>query len=352
MRANSPITGFVQICPNDRPPFLDLCRVYAKAAGSLGLASTTVFLRSPGVDPIPADGHYLNATDLRDTGAVAVRLRGVLHDVRDSLVLCHRYRSYRVFARSGLRGGKVIALAHEHGFFKRPSRRLARRLIAGKILFAGVSPSVARELEATVGEALHLPNALDLDALTWSDRAAARRELGLPRDGICLGVVGRLHYKKNPELAVEAFRLYSEQRADAHLVFVGDGPLLESLNERVAGLAVIFAGFVPDARRFMRAFDALVMPSRKVEGFGMSALEAMAAGVPVVAPRAGGFPSVLGELGYYFDRAEPGAVAAALRDAIGAGPLLAGMERAQREFSVAAVARRLDSLRNLPDSAP
>ena len=339
------INRFVQICPNDGAPFLDLCRVYAKAAESLGLAATTVFLSPSRVEPAPADNCYLNASSLRATRALGIRLRELLPDLGNSLVLCHRYRAYRVFARSGLNAGSIVALAHEHGFFKRRSRRAARLLFGRKISFAGVSPTLAKELERTAGVGLHLPNAVDPDRLEWLDRAAARRELGLPADGVCIGVIGRLHYKKNPELALDAFRRFVERDGPAHLGIVGEGDLRQSLEARADGLPVTFAGFVRDARRLVRAFDAVLLTSGAQAFPIMVGLETMAAGVPVVAPRLPDAVSVLGNLGCYFENPDPDSIALAMHEAVAAGPLPQGYERVCTEFSVSAVARRLDGLR-------
>ena len=336
-----PIKRFVQICPNDGPPFLDLCRVYAKAAESLGLAATTVFMSPSRVESPPAENCYLNAANLHATRAVTGQLRKLLPDLRESLVLCHRYRSFQVFARSGLVAGKTVALAHEHGFFKRPGRRLFRLAFGRKFLFAGVSPTVAEELEGVAGRALHLPNALDLDSLEWSDRASARRELGLPGDGVCIGVIGRLHYKKNPELALDAFRCFVKRYGVAHLGVVGDGDLRPRLEERADGLPVVFTGFVRDPKRLVRAFDAVLLTSGAQAFPIMVALEAMAASVPVVAPRLPDSTSVLGDLGCYFDSTDADCVAQALHEAIAAGPAPEGYGRVREEFSVAAVAGRL-----------
>lgn len=340
----SSINGFVQICPNDGPPFLDLCRVYAKAAESLGLAATTVFLSPTRVEAAPADSHYLNAPDLRNTRKVAGQLRQLLPEVGSSLLLCHRYRSYRLFARSGLRAGQALALAHEHGLFKRRGRRLARRLYGRQVSFAGVSPTIVGELKQVVGSAMHLPNALDLESLRWSDRAAARRELGLPGEGVCIGVVGRLHAKKNPALAVDAFRLFLDRSGPAHLGVVGDGALRRSLEERAGGMPVAFAGFVRDPKRLAKAFDAVLLTSGARAFPIMVALEAMVAGVPVVAPRIPDAVSVLGELGCYFDDFDAGSIAAALGQAVSIGSLPAGFDRVRRGFSVEAVAGRLERL--------
>lgn len=373
----------IQICPNDGPPFLDIIRVYRKAARRLGLGGADYFLspserghdepqvraleqsperghlalappvtgRSPPQPPHPearsgGDAHYLDCDDLKNTAALARRLRQALPETGASLVVCHRYRAYKSFVASGLDAARLVAVAHEYGFLRRRRRRWARRLSRRDALFAGVSPGVAEELKEAVGSALVWPNALDLDAFAPLDRAAARQALALPREGLVIGVVGRLHYKKRPELALEAFRLFLERTGerDAHLAFVGDGALRERLELSSRDLPVKFAGFTPGAARLMKAFDALLMASSN-EPFGMVLLEAMAAGVPVVAPRQPGPLCILADLGHYFDGSEPQAIAAAMQAALVAPPG-EGRQRAQREFSVAAVARRLESLRD------
>ncbi|MCY4342939.1 MAG: glycosyltransferase [Gammaproteobacteria bacterium] len=384
----------IQICPNDGPPFLDIVGVYRKAAASLGLGGADFFL-SPSRKKIPNQGggggpwspresaggnpnanqpaprgalarrpalemgggdgvsqvgvnavHYLDCDDLKNTAALARRLRQALPETGDGLVLCHRYRAYKAFAATGLGAARWVAVAHEYDFFRRRRRRWARRLSGHDALFAGVSPGVAEELKQATGSALVWPNALDFDALDPLDRAAARQALALPREGLVFGAVGRLHYKKRPELALEAFRLFLERTGDrnAHLAFVGDGPLRERLERASRGLPVTFAGFTPAAAKLMKAFDALLMASSN-EPFGMAMLEAMAAGVPVVAPRQPGPLCILADLGHYFEGSEPQAIAAAMQAALEAAPAV-GRDRALREFSVAALAQRLRALRD------
>ena len=344
MPGKLPITRFVQICPNDGPPFLDLCRVYARAAERLGLAATTVFLSPSRMDPAPSGNRYLDVADLRAIRALADGLRALLGDAGDSLVLCHRYRAYWAFARSGLTAGRGVALAHEHGFFKRRGRRLGRRIFGRGISFAGVSPTIVSELERAVGTALHLPNALDPPAIEWSGREQARRELGLPDDGVCIGVIGRLHYKKHPELALDAFRSFNELHGPAHLAVVGEGALRQRMEERAQGMPVTFTGFVRDPKRLVRAFDAVLLTSG-VQAFPiMVALESMAAGVPVVAPRLPDAVGVLGEAGCYFENHRIESIAAALHKAVTSVAPVAGPGRVRDGFSVEAVARRLEQL--------
>ena len=353
-----PAARILQICPNDHPPFLDICDVYAAAGASLGCQVDTVFLSAtravPGAGMQRGAVRYLGADD----ESAARSTRAVLRDhiaagPAPLLTLCHRYRAYRELRGTGLRLAPVVTVAHEFGFFKRAQRRLERRLFASRMLFAGVSPAVQAELAETVPGALCLPNGIDVEAARAAqlDRTAAQDALGVAEGPFTIGLLGRLVPKKRPDLAIGALKALLDQVPDARLLIIGDGELREGLGKAAADLPIRFCGFLPDARRLLAALDVLLLVSKDVEAFGMVALEAMAAGIPVVAGPSPGPRSVLGPVGFYYERAEAEDVAAALKRVHGAQTdarleerLRQGVERARREFSIAAVARRLDEL--------
>jgi glycosyltransferase involved in cell wall biosynthesis len=259
-----------------------------------------------------------------------------------------------VLRASGLAVPRTVAIAHEFGFFKRFQRRFERRLFARDVIFAGVSPAVQAELAESVPDPLCLPNALDLESvrercLPGSD---ALVQLGVPEsDALTIGLVGRLVEKKSPELAIEAIRLLVADQVSVRLLVIGDGPLRSDLEQRAEGLPVTFLGFIPEAKRLFRALDLLLLTSQEVEAFGMVALEAMCAGVPVVAGPAPGPQFVLGSTGFYYNQRAPAEIAEAIRSVALARQLgelpdraAKALERAEREFSVAALARRLAPL--------
>jgi glycosyltransferase involved in cell wall biosynthesis len=135
-------------------------------------------------------------------------------------------------------------------------------------------------------------------------------------DGPLLLYVGRISAEKN----LASFAEILAAVPDAHLALVGDGPYRPALERRLARFAaegrVHFAGFLRGeelAAAFASA-DLFVMPSR-TETLGFVALEAMAAGLPVVAARAGGLPDVVvdGENGALYDPDQPCEAAAAIR---------------------------------------
>lgn len=347
-----PAVDVLQVTPNDHPPFADILCTYQRAFERLGAGVQTLVLSPPRAEPV-AGCTYLELTDLAEVRKAGRRLREAVGAL-PRLAICHRYRAYRVLRASGLAIPRTVAIAHEFGFFKRFQRRLERRLFARDVLFAGVSPAVQAELAATVADPLCLPNAVDVAGLRQAclPRHAALSRLGIAEsDVLTIGLVGRLVEKKSPELAIEAVRALTAAQQSVRLIVVGDGPLRAELEQRAAGLPVSFVGFKPHAKQLFRAFDVLLLTSQEVEAFGMVALEAMCAGVPVVAGPTPGPQFVLGGTGFYYNQREPEAVARAISSvgqAQAAGELAEraerALERAEREFSVTALAAHLAPL--------
>ncbi|MBM4204884.1 MAG: glycosyltransferase family 4 protein [Gammaproteobacteria bacterium] len=345
----------LQLCPHDHPPFADLCVVYAKALRQLGLKCTTVFFSPPLGTPVKS-AMYLHAKSLRDSKALARDLDDQLpRPSQYRLAICHRYRSWRVLKASAIEAQRTVAVAHEFHFFDKTMRKILVRFDR-RTVFAGISPAVVEDLRKSVARCICLPNAVDVDRekSAMLSRDEAQERLGLEAGPFTIGVVGRLHPKKQPELALEAFR--AAKLEGARLVFVGDGPLRGRLEQGDPG--VVFSGFVPDARRCYRGLDALLLTSGDVEAFGMVALEGLLAGIPVICQNVAGPADVLGDMGFYYERPDPNAIALALRAVQTA--LIPREEWAQRaearvraEYSVEAVARRIAAELNLtPINSP
>lgn len=334
----------LQLCPHDEMPFGALCARFARAAEMSGAQVTTVFLGAADGEPL-AGAEYLDAPDMSDTAELTRRLQPWA-DTDWDLILCHRYRSYLTALKARLRGRRKVALAHEYGILQRWQRRLLRKLRGSDFEFAGVAPGLVEELARVTGHRLLLANALGgPEEIQPLAREAARVELGLADDDLIIGVVGRLHYKKRPLLALQAFEQFSRSHPDSRLVFLGDGEqraeLVESANPRV-----LVPGVVPDAARLYRAFDVL-LHTANAEPFGMVILEAMNAGVPVVCARGHGPQYILGELGVYADEDTAAALADALTRSLQVDrQKFAASSRARiaQEFSIQALSNRLAEL--------
>ena len=126
-------------------------------------------------------------------------------------------------------------------------------------------------------------------------REAARAALGIPRDGLVIGGVGRLVAQKNFALFLEVAARVLAGHPSVLFVIAGTGPQEEALKEKVASLGISdqvrFLGHVSDCLALYHAFDALLMSS-DFEGTPMVLLEAMSCGLPVVASAVDGIAEV------------------------------------------------------------
>jgi glycosyltransferase involved in cell wall biosynthesis len=150
-------------------------------------------------------------------------------------------------------------------------------------------------------------------------RAEARRALGLDAEQPVVLTVGRLTHMKAQWQLVDAVPDLLARFPGLAVVLLGDGPLREALVERADSLgvahAVRFAGHRPDARLLLAAADVFALPS-KFEGMPLAALEAMEAGLPVVATRVVGSEEVVvdGVTGALVPFGRPAALGAALAE--------------------------------------
>jgi glycosyltransferase involved in cell wall biosynthesis len=182
-----------------------------------------------------------------------------------------------------------------------------------------VSRQLAAELRKRVRpERLHvIPNGWS-DRIRFADSSEARRFLGLPSTGTVVGWVGRLIPIKGADVFLRAMGQLKAMPLTVSII--GDGPERAALEElvRVEGLSdrVHFHGTVPDAARYISAFDVFVLSSRS-EGTPVTLLEAIASKVPVVATDVGGIPDVVGESEAVLVRSEDHlALAKAIQSAI------------------------------------
>jgi glycosyltransferase involved in cell wall biosynthesis len=166
---------------------------------------------------------------------------------------------------------------------------LDRKLIGRTDALVGNSESVAafyRGLGVPAETVRVIPNAVEAADATAIDRTAVRREFGVPEDARLVGFVGRLAKQKRVDVLVWAMQLLRQLTGNVYNVIIGDGPerrRLEDLARHFTCDGVTrFVGNRPDAGRLIASFDAFWLAS-DFEGQSNSLLEAMAAGVPVIA---------------------------------------------------------------------
>jgi glycosyltransferase involved in cell wall biosynthesis len=159
----------------------------------------------------------------------------------------------------------------------------------------------------------------------------ARAELDLRQDAIVVGGIGRLSRQKGWDVLCEAAGKVHRERSDIVFVVVGDGDERARLMSISACSNVRFVGYKRSAESLLSAFDIFVIPSR-YEAFGRVAVEAMLAGIPVVASAVQALPEVLDGHAMLVPPEDPEALAAALLG-------LAEDEPARRAMAAAARAR-------------
>jgi glycosyltransferase involved in cell wall biosynthesis len=282
---------------------------------------------------------------------VALGKRGPL-DVRAAWRLARLLRSRRVdvvhthlwgaslwgrIAAVGARVPVIVTTEHNVDSWKKTHHfALDRALAPATTHLVAVSQQVREFYEARgVGRGRWrvVYNGVDTSAAPHRERGAAFQELGLGKADPVVGLVGRLVPAKAPEVFLRALALAAARVPGLRGLVVGDGPLrskVEAEARRLGlGARVVFAGLRQDVPELLPGLDALVFSSLR-EGLSMAMLEAMAAGVPVVATDVGGTPELIahGVTGLLVPPGRPESLADAL---VGLLEDAAGGERIRRE---------------------
>lgn len=297
--------------------------------------------RDPGTHPfvrgLRVEAHLVDAPGrawLRERVAVdALRRR-----LRPDVVHTHGYRADVLHGRP--RADAVVTTVHgmtggsaRNRVYEAAQRIAFRRFDAVVAVSAPLGARLTRFVRP--GRLRVIPNAVCAAPLL--PRAEARARLGLPADAFVVGWVGRLSPEKGADVLVDALARIPSLPWTACVL--GDGPEAAPLRARADRLAlgrrISFAGAVPDAPSLHAAFDVFVLSSR-TEGTPIALLEALTAGVPVVAAAVGGVPDVVGPAEAVLVPAEDPATLAAALAAVHAGPAAAAARARAGRTRVAA----------------
>jgi glycosyltransferase involved in cell wall biosynthesis len=298
-----------------------------KLTAYLGAAGLRVHDRGPArEDPIA----YL----VRSLGSGDVAwLAGLLVSERIDVVHTHTFGSHVLGTRAALRArAPQLRTEHHVMHYTAASSSIFTRWAAARTdRIVTVSEYVRRAIGATApgvgSRATVVRNGVD--TAYWAPRPAPSDATA---DGFRLGIVCRLTAWKRVGMAIEA-----AARARADLLVVGDGEDRGALERlaRGAGARVEFAGYQADPRPWVARCDAIVSTARD-EPLGLSLLEALAMGRPVLAFAGGGVPEIVehGVTGWLVSDATAVAMADAIARARGDRPRLRSMGRAARRFAV------------------
>ncbi len=275
------------------------------------------------------------------------RLARLLRELKPCVVHTRNWPGVDGILAARLAGIRTV-IHGEHGWGVADSqgtnwkRILMRRLVSRWTRsFVCVSKDIERWLRETVRvrcPVVQIYNGVDPAAFSGGDTSSElRAELGLPADALLVAIVGRLDAIKDHPALFRAFAIVRERFPRAELLVVGEGSEEARLRELlVPGIHLL--GQRDDVARILFGIDVLALTSR-TEGISNTILEAMAAGVPVVASRVGGNVELVeeGVTGRLFPTGDVEALARALADYLGAPELrrahgAAGRARARRLF--------------------
>lgn len=241
------------------------------------------------------------------------------HDI--GVIHCHKSSDLRLGALLVSLRSSLRLLFTDHMGVTRPKKDLYHRWAYGKVtkLFSisdttrqrnlaafPLPPERIRRLYLGIDPAPYAPSLDD------AARLALRQELGVPKGAVSIGLPGRVTPGKGQRVWVEALACLDEASPDIawHGVLIGGMTAAEGSDEEFAtelrqlvvelGLEsrVTFTGFRRDLPRLFEALDIVCVPSSN-EAFGLTVIEAMAAGKAVVGSSSGAIPELLGSTAGY-----------------------------------------------------
>lgn len=237
--------------------------------------------------------------------SVVPALRKTVEQFQPDIVQTHAVKSHFLLRSSGLHR-RLPWIAFHHGYTwpdlrARLYNELDRWSLRGATQVVTVSQPFREQLAAKgvhSGRIKIVHNAIDGSwGSSRGDPAALRRDLGIASEVPVVLIVGRLSREKDHLTLLRALQRTSGTSL-SHLVIVGDGPERANIEEAVRTLGlervVSLVGQQPSAEPYYRIANIAVLSSLS-EGSPNALLEAMAAGVPVVATTVGGIPEIVSE---------------------------------------------------------
>lgn len=280
-----------------------------------------------------------------------LRLRRFIRDGKFSLVHSHMYRANTAAAMAKRLSGRefppLVCQIHNINTWETwrqlfVERQLSKAWDMGVGVSEHVRDHMADQLRLPASRASVLYNGIELgefDALAGPSRPSPREVFNISDDNpVVVTSLCRLHPQKNPEAIVWLASQLCPRHPNLHFVIAGQGKLMDELQreQRRLGLAgrLHLLGHRDDAARVLAASDIFLLPSFK-EGFSNAIIEAMAAGLPVVATDVGGNAEAVveGETGFIVKVGDTDALRDRLESLISDAALRARQSAAARERS-------------------
>lgn len=235
------------------------------------------------------------------------KLARIFKESKVDVLHCNRHQATVYSVMASMFAKVPVILSHVHGLSRSKSlrRKLIYWLLGHKIsAFLACSNGVGNDILANFpsvknSQVIVLVNSIDYDRYVNAvvNRDEFRSKLGIGREDFVFGTVARFGPYKGHSVLIQAFQKVKQQIPAAKVVFVGDGPKREQINEQVkqSGLedSVHFLGRRSDVQLLLKIFDVFVLPSIGSEGMPLSILEAMSTGVPCISTNISGIPEII-----------------------------------------------------------
>lgn len=254
------------------------------------------------------------------------QLRKILRENNYDVISCHSPTA-GFYGRLAARGMKIRVLYTAHGFHFWKGAPLLNRLVFKNMerlaahwtdTLMTINPedyAAAKTFHYKKnGGPVYIPGVgVDVRGIQndRGDRTELRKELGIPEDAFVLYSIGELIPRKNHRFVIETLAPLVREDPSLHYCIAGSGKLTEELTELIRSLGlegqIHLLGFRKDARKLMYAMDLFVFPSFQ-EGLPVAVMEAMAAGLPVIASDIRGSHDLIrdGENGFLYGVGDSG----------------------------------------------
>lgn len=246
----------------------------------------------------------------------------VINKIKPDIVHCHSTKAgfYGRIAAKELKVKKIYYTPHAYYFQNNYKSKVLRSFYIGAELilsrhFTTKTFNVSKgERDVALHSKLDKPEKFsviyngipEIPEISLQSKDSIRKELFIKDSDVVVGVTARLNEQKDPLTFAKIAEKIISKYKNVHFIYIGDGPLFEPIQEFIKKKNLVdkfhLLGFREDANLIVSSFDIYLLTSL-YEGLPYSVIEALRAGVPVIATRTTGNDEIIieGENGYLFD---------------------------------------------------